>query len=366
MTRSRSSIAVGMGLWTIVVLIALRGVADAKSELQLIKYKMPQLYPESFDWDRKHDRFIVGSTVLGKLVTLTDTGAVEDFVSDSDLEGKSEVHGVFVDARRNRVLAVVEAGRGEFDPQVARLVAYDLDSKKRTLMVTLSEEGTQPYFFKDVCADNEGNAYVTETTSNSVWKVTSSGEASLFVTLPQYEILQSEPMFAQAGVSGLVFVDGLLLLSQFNSGALIRVKVSDRKVEKVKVADGLTMSEADGMAIRQDGALVVVSSHTAWLLSSRDFWHSATLVDKVVLEKTTYSTSVAVKDLRVYVLASYLHEDLEGLSREDFQIEEIEFPADVANNPLYLLVIVGMFGLLVLIWKFQVNQFNKSYTKKRM
>ncbi|KAL2652531.1 hypothetical protein R1flu_020659 [Riccia fluitans] len=368
---SSRSMAAILGLWFLTVLTVLPGgLSELKSELQLIQFKYPQLYPERFAWDAKHKRFILGSTILGKLVTLTGAGDVEDFVADEEFEGTSEIHGVFVNTNRNRVLAVVEAGREDSAESDPLLVAYDLESRERTLMVKLTgdtNDRKDQSFFRDVCADCAGNAYITESLANSIWKVSSSGKKSLLSVIPQEQILVEEQRFKELGVNGIACADGFILVNQFNSGALFRVNQSDGMVNRVKVGSGfLLMLESDGMTLREDGALVVVSAHSAWLLSSKDGWRSASVIDKVVLDKAVYSTSAVTKDLRVYVLASYLKELAADSEREYFQVQEIEFAEESADNPLYLLLIIGIFGIVVLIWRFQLTQFNKSYTRKRI
>ncbi|KAL3684361.1 hypothetical protein R1sor_002383 [Riccia sorocarpa] len=340
----RRSVVSILGLWLIVILTALPGgLSDPKTELQVIEFKYRQLYPERFAWDARHKRFVLGSSILGKLVTLTDRGDVEDFVAPKEFEGQSKIRGVFVEASRNRILAVVEAMGEDSEHTDRLLVAYDLDSRERTLMVKLTEDtddGKDQFFFKDVCVDDKGNAYITESSGNTIWEVTSSGKKSLLAVISQAPALVKEAGLREIGANGIVCADGFLLVNQFNSGALFRVNLSNGKVDNVKIGNGFVqLPEADGMTLREDGALVVVSAHSAWLLKSSDAWVSASLIDKVALDKAVCSTSAVTKDLRVYVLASYLKEVTDS-ERETFQVQEIEFAEESADSPLYLLLII--------------------------
>ncbi|CAM6105254.1 unnamed protein product [Calypogeia fissa] len=351
--------------------------AEVKSNLTVIEMKVQNLYPESFDWDAKHNRFLVGSTSQGRLVTVTEEGVVEDFVKDEDYAGAGAmILGVTVDSARNRVLAVVHKtmDRPHGRPMDV-VVAYDLDSKKRTLFVKLMEEeedgsvsGSKNFVANDVAVDGDGNAYVTNSRGYSIWKVTPEGGKSVFIdSVPQLPIAVEVEFQKMVTLNGIVHYDGYILFSQTNSGALFRVKLADKEVRAVKIKDGTVMPGADGMALRPDGSLVVVSMHTAYLLSSRDSWGSATVLDKVLLDAADFSSSATVvNESRVFTIHQHYFESLKGVTLDSFKILEIDFPSDSHDSPLWLLVIVGIFAALVLAWKFQLSRFNKEYNKKRV
>ncbi|CAM6082621.1 unnamed protein product [Calypogeia fissa] len=350
--------------------------AEVKSNLTVIEMKVQNLYPESFDWDAKHNRFLVGSTSQGRLVTVTEEGVVEDFVKDEDYAGAGAmILGVTVDSARNRVLAVVHKSMDRPHGRPMDVVAaYDLDSKKRNLFVKLIEEedgsvsGSKIFVANDVAVDDDGNAYVTNSRGYSIWKVTPEGVKSVFIdSVPQLPIAVEMEFQKMVTLNGIVHYDGYILFSQTNSGALFRVKLADKEVRAVKIKDGTVMPGADGMALRPDGSLVVVSMHTAYLLSSRDSWGSATVLDKVLLDSADFSSSATlVNESRVFTIHQHYFERLKGVTLDSFKILEIDFPSDLHDSPLWLLVIVGIFAALVLAWKFQLSQFNKEYTKKRV
>lgn len=348
-----------------------------RPNLAVIEMKVQNLYPESFDWDAKHNRFLVGSTSIARLVTVTEEGVVEEFVKDDEYaDAGAMILGVTVDSVRNRVLAVVhKTGDPPHGRPMGVLAAYDLDSKKRTLFVNLLEDdddssisGTKKVVANDVAVDEDGNAYVTNSLGNSIWKVTLEGVKSVFVdSVPQLPIaVEMEEFQKVVTLNGIIHYDGYLLISQTNSGALFRVRLADKEVRAVNIKEGIMMPGADGMALRFDGSLVVVSMHTAYLLSSKDSWRSATVMDKVLFDAADFSTSGAVvKDSRVFTIHQHYFDRSQGVNRDSFKILEIEFPSDSHDSPLWLLAIAGIFAVLILVWKFQLRQFNKEYTKKR-
>jgi hypothetical protein len=347
---------------------AIASVSES-AKLSVIEMKVSNLYPESFDWDAKHNRFIVGSTTQGRLMTVTEAGIVEEFATV--LKGVEEgvaIAGVRVDLVRNRVLALVQT------KEASALVAYDLDSKKRTLFVDLLEDEEEEDFGiksgrralgQDVAVDNDGNAFVTNSRGNSIWKVSPDGSWRVFVELPKLPIGVDSPLSKAVTCNGIIHHDGYLVVAQTNSGRLFWVRLSNKRVINVTINPAETLfPEAHGMVLRSDGSLVVLSSRTAWLLSTRDYWRSASLLDKVSLNEVTSGAAVK-SDLRVFTIHGHISDKMNGVDRDVFKMVEIEFPSDHDNNPLWLLLILGIFGLLVLAWRFQMDQFNKAYTKKR-
>lgn len=103
--------------------------ATGERSLRSFKFQALDLYPESFDWDRVHDRFLLGSEFHGTISELaTDGSSFKEFVADEEYAGKAGISGVKVDSRRNRVIVTV------VDPiawSFGGVAAYDLDTKDR-------------------------------------------------------------------------------------------------------------------------------------------------------------------------------------------------------------------------------------------
>eukprot|EP00250_Pteridium_aquilinum_P009972 c19062_g1_i4 orf=80-976(+) len=137
------------------------------------------------------------------------------------------------------------------------------------------------------------------------------------------------------------------------------------------------VSPSDGISIRQDGLLIVVSTDVLWVVKSRDNWRSAYIVEEVDLNRSLNSTTVALrgpKDDAVIIHAHFqdlftvAEKGMAGLPggefRTDFSFQEIKLPDDPDNNPLWLLVIVVailvMFGAYKLQMKLLLDKYNRS------
>jgi hypothetical protein len=109
-----------------------------EKSLKSFKFQSPNLFPESFDYDRSHDRFLLGSQFHGTVSELDKDGSIKEFVRDEEYAGRAGIAGVKVDIGRNRVLvAVVDAKEFSF----GGVAAYDLDTKERIYFTRLDGVG---------------------------------------------------------------------------------------------------------------------------------------------------------------------------------------------------------------------------------
>lgn len=116
-------------------------VSCAKEPLQQpLCFKSPLLYPESFDWDASHGRFLLGSLIIGSIISVSPEGNVEEFVNDKDYSGTSAVLGIHVDLPCNRVLVAVQ-NTNATDAPFSAVAAYELDTKQRLLFTELHHVG---------------------------------------------------------------------------------------------------------------------------------------------------------------------------------------------------------------------------------
>jgi hypothetical protein len=218
----------------------------------------------------------------------------------------------------------------------------------------------------DVAVDTEGNVYVTNCKANFLWKVTKDGNPSVFVKDVEFTsqpiIVDSPPIAVTCGLNGIVFhKNGYLLVAQTNSGALFRVTLNPKTVHLVTMEDKLPM--ADGMALREDGTLVVVSTTIVWLLRSTSNWMTAEILDTVSLNSSDFITSVTVKRDSVYVLPSFLSHTS---PRETFELREIVFPTEAGDNdPLWLIGLLLLAVFVVAMWRLQMGNFYTQFKRKR-
>jgi hypothetical protein len=338
--------------------------------VETIKFQAPDIFPGGFDWDDKHDRFLLGSTTFGSLFSLSLDGTLNEFVKDSDYAGKFAILGISVDGIHNRVVAVIQ-DLNFSAPVFSGIAAYDLDSNKRLFFTRLDtvvlKEGEKT-LANDVAIDAMGNAYVTNSFGNYVWRVTKDGTAAVYA---EDTILTTQPVVVNTstdfyGLNGIVYhKNGFLLVVQTNSGALFKIDLNDAKVHNVIMRESLP--SADGLVLRGDGTLVVVTREKVLLLGSASGWQAANVVGAVVLNSSDFVTSAAMRtSTRTYILPSYSSEIWGGMSRTNFEVREIQFSEEwQEDTPIWLIVVIVVAVLVVTAWRFQMAYFYKQYRRKR-
>ena len=127
------------------------------------------------------------------------------------------------------------------------------------------------------------------------------------------------------------------------------------------------LSFADGIAVRRDGVVLVVSHKKLWFLKSQDSWGEGVVFDEVELDEEGFATSVAVgAEDRAYVLYGYaLEGHINGVSgREGFRIEEVRSEREGEDEKVWVYVLVGLGLAYFLFWRFQMKQLVRNMDKK--
>uniref|UniRef100_A0A6N2KJG1 SMP-30/Gluconolactonase/LRE-like region domain-containing protein n=1 Tax=Salix viminalis TaxID=40686 RepID=A0A6N2KJG1_SALVM len=307
----------------------------------VIHFRSPELYPESLTYDHSAQHFIVGSLDQRTVNSVSDAGVIETIISDRSLPPNASFLGLAVDKLNNRLLAVIHS----FDSlhPFNGLAAYDLRSRQRLFLSSLpsspSEEDGRSPIANDVALDFKGNAYVTNSAGNFIWKVSQEGEASIFSTSP---VFKRFPVDRDSPLSSF----GLNGISYTNTGKLFKVDADDGTARNVLLNEDLP--EGDGIAIRGDGVVLVVSNKKLWLLKSDDSWGEGVVYDKIDLDGERYPTSVVVgREGRAYVLYGCVMEGLSGKGgRELFHIEEVRSEKESEDEKIWMYVLIGL-GLAI-------------------
>ena len=229
--------------------------------------------PEGIEYDQANGRFLTGSLAEGTIFEIERDGSVVPFITDAELVSSV---GIEADEPRDRLL-VTNSDRSVFQPGnvgQAKLGVYSLTTGEKFAMVDLAAVIGAPsdppaYFANDVTVDGEGNAYVTDTRMNVVYRVTPDYQASVlhrFTGLPE-----------GAALNGIIYHDGGYLLV-----------VAGQNIYKVPVANpaGTTQVSVaepvpgqDGILWSADGRFVAVSNSAdaprVVALRSNDEWASA-------------------------------------------------------------------------------------------
>ncbi|KAI3805197.1 hypothetical protein L1987_27349 [Smallanthus sonchifolius] len=337
------------------------------SSPHLINFQSPNLYPESLSWDPTAQHFIVGSLHHPTLLAISDAGVVNTLVFDQSLPDNSSFLGVIVDVVHHRVLAVVY---NRSDPSNCALAAYDSRAPHHRLFLTTLYEPASSNTAagaNDVTVDFSGNAFVTNSASNLIWKVDLKGKASVLSRSKSFTKTPVEPntLHSSCGLNGIAYCSkGYLLVAQSNTGNLYKVDYEDGSARNIKLNRKLTAP--DGIALGRDGVLLVVSQYKLYFIKSDDSWSEGVVYDETALDSESFPTSVtAGAEGRVYVLYGHVKEGILGNSqRDEFSILEVRSEDESAGEAVWVYVLIG-FGLVYfLIWRFQMRQLFTNMNKK--
>jgi DNA-binding beta-propeller fold protein YncE len=238
-------------------------------------------------------------------------GAARPLVRDPKL---SSVLGIAVDARSNRLLVtnsdlgagVRRSARGP--KQEAGVAAYDLATGEALFYADLSALlPSEDHLINGITVDANGNAYVTDSFSPTIYKVDRTGAASVF--------LRSEVFRGPAiNLNGIVYHPrGFLLVVKKSTGELYRVPLDDpQRFSRIELP--LRIPGGDGLLLVGDARLIVIANQTAevrsnaaFVLATDDGWRSGRMVESTSLGQV-YPTTCAALQNKVYVLSSQLDE----------------------------------------------------------
>jgi len=280
----------------------------AQDAPDVIELQRRGLMPEGIEYDAEGERFLVSSLTQGTIFSFGTDGTLEAFIEDDDL---ASTVGIEVDEARNRLLVVVTEATAAFGglggDTLAALAAYDLATGERLFYANLAPlaQSNAP-FVNDVAVDDEGNAYVTDSSGSALFRVTPEGEASVFVSS---DLLTSD-MF---GMNGIVYhPDGYLLVAV---DGLIRIPL-DAPEEMVRVSLE-TALRIDGMILTPENVLVAVSSvgdmpgRSVVAVESENAWESASIIGSV--ETDGNATTVAQRGDDFYYTKAYFTNPFRGV-----------------------------------------------------
>ncbi|XP_059655406.1 uncharacterized protein LOC132302530 [Cornus florida] len=335
-----------------------------------IHFRSPNLYPEGLAWDPAAQHFVAGSLSHRIIVSVSDAAVVDTLIHDPTLPPHSTILGLTVDSINRRLLAVIHATRPH--PVFNALAAYDLRTRTRIFLAPLDDPTnatttTDRPIANDVAVDFSGNAFVTNAADNYIWKVSPDGDTTIFSRSP---VFTSHPVdrdapYSFCGLNGIAYVSkGYLLVVQSNTGKLFKVNADDGKARTVLLNKDLTL--ADGIAVRSDGVVVVVSQYKLYFLKSDSSWSEGVVYDETALDVEGFATSVAVGgNDRVYVLYGYVNEgELGNKERLKFSIVEVESEEESGEEHVWVYVLIGLGMVYFLFWRFQMRQLVTNMNKK--
>jgi sugar lactone lactonase YvrE len=291
-----------------------------------IEVNFPGLFPEGIEWDAVGSRFLLSSLTGQGINAVADDGTITPFaVAENSLSAV----GIHIDEASNRLLVDYSDAAVMGDPSnngTAALGIYDLETGELLHYVDMGALYEGKHFANDVTVDADGNAYVTDSFSPVIYKVTPEGEASVFVEDEHF----SNPNF---GLNGIDYhPDGFLLASVAGGASLWKIPMDDpTTLTQVEVSEPFG---ADGMILDDEGNLIAVASFTGEdgtqrqevvSVSSADDWATATIDQRV---ESQDATTAAIRDGAVYVIYAQLSQMGSNPPPETFEIGRVEFPTE--------------------------------------
>ncbi|KAK6118115.1 hypothetical protein DH2020_048099 [Rehmannia glutinosa] len=211
--------------------------------------------------------------------------------------GKNSSLGFVVDRPRNRAVVVIADVMGN---KYSAVTAYDLTTWERLFVTQLSGPEGEKGFADDVAVDPEGNAYITDTKGNKIWKIGPNGEYLYTIKSPLFA--PKEWYLNLVGLNGIVYhPNGYLLVVHTLTGNLFKIDIGKGdKVKLVKII-GSSLRFGDGMELLSPTKLVVAGNPSR-LVESLDDFETGKVVGKLFSGDThRLVTAATVKDGKVYL-----------------------------------------------------------------
>ncbi len=303
---------------------------------ELITIKSDGLFPEGFVFDSTDNTFYMGSLTKGKVVKVDLEGGVEGFIESSDLRS---VLGMVINKATNQLLicnsdpGFSEKTTGEIPPVLANVIAYDLTTGQEVAnydLASLLPAGT-PLLVNDIVLDVAGNAYISNSFAPVVFKISTSGDISVFVTSDSWI-----PTPGSFGLNGIEYhKDGFLILAQYEQGALYKVPL-DNPTEFTKISVDTDIHSVDGIRLLNDNTLAWVSNvldpstgleHIIYEVKSSDNWQSASVKSEIIIGKgNEFPTTIEIVNGEPYVIYSHLRDLMAGNpSISEFELKKVIF-----------------------------------------
>lgn len=257
---------------------------------------------ECAKWDSPRRRFLIstffdGGIVEIRLPAIDDGSDLQErtVIADADVAGNSSL-GIAIDGKRDRLLVVYADVMGFRSSAVA---AYGLESGKRFFLTRLSRPDDEPSYADDVAVDDDGNAYVTDTKANKIWKVGLNGEL-LSIIRNKIFVQRKEWYKNFVGLNGIIYhQNGYLLVIHTASGHLFKVDTKTEKIIVVRVRGSLLLG--DGLELISPTKLVVAGTPSARIVESFDDWNTADVTERYIGPLHRIASSATMKEGKVYI-----------------------------------------------------------------
>lgn len=282
----------------------------ANAQTQRITFKAPLLYPEGIAYNPANQLFYVSSVKTGQIGKVDRQGNYKAWLTDKNLIAS---FGMKIDPDGKKLWVCLSDPDSSYSKssspatyqKMARIIAVDLRTGKKTNDIDLSMVYSGKHFINDLCFDKQGNLYATNSFSPVIYKIDKTGKAS---------VLAENKLFGSAdiGLNGIVYhPDGFLLVNNNSDGTVLKVSLKNPAGVTVIKIDQL-FPGADGMLLDGQNNLVLIQNKSVdkvFKLHSTDNWKTA----KVILstraaDRFAKPSTAVMAQGQVWVLNSKLNE----------------------------------------------------------
>ncbi|WP_132051249.1 SMP-30/gluconolactonase/LRE family protein [Pseudocnuella soli] len=279
---------------------------------QRIDFTQTNLFPEGVVYDPFNNWFYVSSLTRGDIGIVKTDGSYTTFIDDPALVA---TNGLELDAARKRLLVTNNVGG---------VGAYDLRTGQRLWYADLAALAPgAPLFINDVALDPQGNAYVTNSASPIIYKITPDGQASIFFQSDAFALTSG---FGFNGIEWGTDGGGYLLVAFSARNQVIKFSAKDPAQYSVVQLDAL-LAGPDGLLLSKDGKQLIVVSNAGGTDAARvqsfttnNKWASGTQTDTYATG-AVFPTTATSDGKNVYVLYAYLNQRATG--RDVFNIQQV-------------------------------------------
>lgn len=223
---------------------SVESVENVSAEIGQINFTQPDLFPEGVVYDKFNNRFYVSSLTNGDIGIVDSAGNYSVFISDTSLIA---TNGLEIDEARKLLYVTNNTGS---------VGVYNLDDGSRVRLINLVKLlPNAPDFINDVALDAQGNAYVTNSASPVIYKITAAGKASIYF---QDDAFATGPN--QFGFNGIEYgnhAGGYLLVAYSTANQVVKKPCTDKSAFSTLTLDA-ALNGPDGLLLSKDGKQLIV------------------------------------------------------------------------------------------------------------
>lgn len=268
-----------------------------------INFVAERQYPEGIAYSSQLGKFLVSSIPLAKIGTVDTDGRYADLLTPPELISSMgmKVVGsrVFVcNSDQGRSIRSTPATTR----QTAELLVFNLNTSQLERRSDLDAllPAAEPNLANDVTIAPDGTAYVTDSFSPVIYKITADGTASVLV---RDNVRFASPTF---GLNGIVYhPNGYLIVANTGQGKLYKVDLPNGNA--ISEVGGTGTLPGDGLTLLNNDLYVVTGGNRVAQVRSTDNWLTASIVKFDASGYLGATTSVAVNN-QIYTLNARIGE----------------------------------------------------------